>query len=110
LTAESTLGIGFAANRTKEAPVAESATQGGSSGSDAFAKLGNLLRDPKGRKEFWLDPQKALRRVGVHHGEIPEPVQKVLQDLSYEELRVLGRVNDSLDEAGVPRELKGDMV
>ena len=83
---------------------------GASSSSGAFAKLGEILGDPKQRKSFWLDPEKELARVGLDPNDIPAGVRETLHDLSYEELRVLARVNASLDEAGVPPEDKGEMV
>jgi hypothetical protein len=88
--------------------VTHSTGQGAS--SEAFAKLGHVLRDAKQRKAFWLDPAKVLREVGVDPEDIPEDVRETLHDLSYEELRVLGRVNASLDAAGVPDATKGQMV
>jgi hypothetical protein len=90
--------------------VTESAGAAGGYGSEAFAKLGNLLRDPEQRKQFWLDPAKALSNVGVRPDDIPESVRNTLHDLSYEELRVLARVNQSLDEAGVDPKYKAEMV
>lgn len=81
-----------------------------SSSSGTFAKLGEVLRDPKQRKAFWLDPEKALGNVGLDPNDIPAAVRETLHDLSYEELRVLARVNASLDDAGVSPEDKGEMV
>ncbi len=83
---------------------------GASYSSRAFAELGEVLRDPKQRKSFWLDPEKALGEVGIDPNDIPAAVRETLQDLSYEELRVLARVNASLDEAGVSPEDQGEMV
>jgi hypothetical protein len=84
--------------------------EGASTGSGPFEKLGEVLRDPKQRKAFWLDPEGTLAKIGVDPDEIPERVRDTLHDLSYEELRVLARVNASLDEAGVPSEHKAEIV
>jgi hypothetical protein len=88
--------------------VEDSAAQG--SGSGSFAKLAELLRDPKQRKAFWIDPEGALEKAGVKPGDVPESVLEILRDLSYEELRVLARVNARLDEAGVSQADKAEMV
>jgi hypothetical protein len=77
---------------------------------EALAKLGQLLRDPKGRKSFWLNPDETLEKAGISPDDIPAGVRDTLNDLSYEELRVLARVNASLDEAEVPPAIKAQMV
>jgi hypothetical protein len=69
-----------------------------------------MLRHADQRKEFWLNPQQALGKIGVDPNDIPEGVRKTLHDLSYEELRVLARVNESLDAAQVPPHDQGEMV
>jgi len=85
-------------------------SEGEGASSEAFAKLGQILGDPKQRKSFWLDPEKALDTVGLDANDIPAAVRETLLDLSYEELRVLARVNASLNEAGVSPQDKGEMV
>ena len=61
---------------------------------DDFEKLGDVLTDPSLRKEFWMDPDGTLERQGVNKDVIPPQVLDALRDLSYEELRFLGRFRE----------------
>jgi hypothetical protein len=73
-------------------------------GSGELRKVAALISDPGKRKAFAHDPEKALKDAGIDAGGLPEGVRSTLFDLSYEELRVLSRVRDSLRQAGVSRE------
>jgi hypothetical protein len=74
-------------------------------GSGELLKVAELISDPGKRKAFAHDPEKALKDAGIDPGGLPEGVRSTLFDLSYEELRVLSRVRDSLSEAGVSSEM-----
>lgn len=75
----------------------------GSAGSE-IQKLGRLISDPARRKAFAHDPEKTLTDAGIDIGGLPDGVRSTLFDLSHEELRVLSRVKDSLQQAGVSKE------
>jgi hypothetical protein len=80
----------------------------GKSGSE-MKRLAELISDPGRRKAFAFDPEKTLSEAGIDASRLPEGVRSTLFDLSYEELRVLSRVRDSLRQAGVSREDEGEI-
>jgi hypothetical protein len=72
--------------------------------SSEVEKLAELISDPGQRKAFAHTPEKTLTDAGIDVGKLPEGIRSTLFDLSYEELRVLSRVKESLEQAGVSRE------
>jgi hypothetical protein len=64
-------------------------------------KLAALIADPRQRKSFARDPDKALADAGIDVDRLPAAVRDTLYDLSYEELRAVSRVQASLRDAGV---------
>ncbi len=62
--------------------------------SGDLEKLGDVLADPSLRKAFWMDPDGTLEREGVNKAAIPADVLTALRDLSFEELRFLGRFRE----------------
>lgn len=72
--------------------------------SSEVQKLAKVISDPGRRKAFAHSPEKALTDAGIDASQLPGGIRSTLFDLSYEELRVLSRVKDSLKQAGVSRE------
>jgi hypothetical protein len=58
--------------------------------------LREVLADPKQRKAFFADPGQTLGKLGL-----PESLTSFLHDLSYEELRLLGRTSQAMQEANL---------
>ncbi len=81
--------------------------------SDDLQKLGDLIADPELRKAFWLDPDATLDQQGVNKGAVPNELLDTLRDLSFDELRFLGRFRGTLlraVEAGVDPKVALRMV
>ena len=45
------------------------------------------------RKAFVNDPNRALERIGLQVGDIPESEIEILADMTQEELDLLGKIN-----------------
>lgn len=76
----------------------------GGEASSEVKKLAEMISDPGKRKAFAHSPEKTLTDAGIDAGNLPEGIRSTLFDLSYEELRVLSRVKQSFNQAGVSRE------
>jgi hypothetical protein len=63
-------------------------------------KLGDLLADPRTRKDFFLNAEEAMEEAGIDRGGIPDALVDALQELDYGELGALSRVNRKLLDAG----------
>ena len=72
--------------------------------SSEIQKLADMISDPGQRKAFAEEPEKTATNAGIDVGRLPDEVRSTLFDLSHEELGVLARVKESLDQAGVSRE------
>ena len=72
--------------------------------SSELHKLGEVISEPGQRKAFADDPEKTLTDAGIDVGRLPDEVRSTLFNLSYEELGIISRVKESLDQAGVSRE------
>jgi hypothetical protein len=68
-----------------------------------------VLADPEARRAFVNDPIGTLRRAGIDPESVPDPVLKTLTGLSFDELGVVARVNESLVDAGLVSQ-KGEVV
>ena len=66
-----------------------------------FAKVARVVRRPALRKSFIVDPVGTLEREGVNLRVIPEHVVDTLAELSYDELGLVSRFNDTLVRSGL---------
>jgi hypothetical protein len=87
----------YASTRRRRATMTSS--EGSPSGE--IQKLAEVISDPARRKAFAHDPEKTLTDAGIDVGALPEGVRSTLFDLTHEELRVLSRVKEGLERAGV---------
>ncbi len=75
--------------------------QGNSEGLDQLAKFANLIVDPVVRREYDKHPLKTLAEHGVDVDALPAPVRDFLLDLTYEELRVLAHMQETMVTQGL---------
>jgi hypothetical protein len=75
--------------------------QGDDDARNEFARFANLITDPQVRREFDKDPLGTLELRGVNISALPEPVRDFLSDLSFEELRLLAQLQETLVESGL---------
>lgn len=64
-----------------------------------FAKFANAIGDPQVRRAFDKDPLGTLKDQGVNVGALPQSVVDFLTDLSYEELRMLANLQQTMVDA-----------
>jgi hypothetical protein len=77
-------------------------TDGGSDAAvDALATVVNALASPGIRRKFAHDPDATLQELGVNVSALPSGVQALLHDLSYEELRLISRLQTTLVGEGM---------
>jgi hypothetical protein len=67
----------------------------------AYAFFNDAIADPERRRALANDPDGALRDAGIRPSDLPAQIRRLLEDLSYEELRVLHRYNDALVRANL---------
>jgi hypothetical protein len=67
----------------------------------AHAIFIEAIRDPHRRRQLAEHPQETFEEAGVDFDELPAELQQLLRDLSYEELRLLARMNDTLEASGL---------
>ncbi len=72
--------------------------------SSELEKVADIISDRGRRRDFAQDPDKTLTDAGVDVGQLPDGVHSTLVGLSQEELDVLSRVKDGLNQAGVSPE------
>jgi hypothetical protein len=70
----------------------------------AYAFFNEAIADPDQRRALANDPEGTLKRAGVNIRELPTQIRRLLEDLSYEELRVLSRYNAALEKSGLLEE------
>lgn len=70
----------------------------------AYAVFNEAIADPDRRRALANDPEGTLREAGVNARELPPQVRRLLDDLSYEELRLLSRYNVALEKSGLLEE------
>jgi hypothetical protein len=75
--------------------------QGDSDARNEFTKFANLITDPHVRREFDKDPLGTLELHGVNVPALPEEVRDFLADLSFEELRLLAHMQETLVGSGL---------
>jgi hypothetical protein len=75
----------------------------GNPGSEV-EKVANVIADAGRRRDFAANPEGTLTDAGVDVDQLPDGVRSTLFGLSHEELDVVSRVKESLDQAGVSRE------
>lgn len=73
----------------------------------ALDALGQQLGDPKFRREFHQDPQRALRSAGINSGDLPENFLAALAELSTTELRLVGDLAAHLQGTAGPQAQEG---
>lgn len=66
-----------------------------------LAKFANLITNPHQRREFNRDPLGTLAGNGVDTDQLPPSVREFLSDLSYEELRLLGKMQTAMTSGGM---------
>jgi hypothetical protein len=59
------------------------------------------IADPDRRRALAEDPEETFKEAGVKFSDLPGRLRSLLKDLSYEELRVLYRFNDTLVKANL---------
>jgi hypothetical protein len=74
----------------------------------AVAQVARIIADPNQRRYFAADPAATLERAGVAVEHIPQRVFEGLSSLSEDELAVLARVCEDLQESGFYVEVPGD--
>jgi DNA-binding MarR family transcriptional regulator len=67
----------------------------------AHAVFTEAIRDPHRRRQLAEHPQETFEEAGVDFDQLPADLQQLLKDLSYEELRLLARMNDTLEASGL---------
>jgi hypothetical protein len=74
-------------------------------------KLAALIGNPESRRALAVadDPMQAASDAGIDVGALPEGVWTTLSKLSHDELEVVSRVRQSLDQAGVPKEFQAEI-
>jgi hypothetical protein len=75
--------------------------QGDSDALNEFGRFANLISSERLRKEFDSDPLGTLASNGVTVGSLPDSVRDFIAELSYEELRLLARMQDVMVEANL---------
>ena len=75
--------------------------KGDSDALDEFGRFANLISSAHLRREFDSDPLGTLASNGVNVGALPDSVRDFIADLSYEELRLLARMQDVMVEANL---------
>jgi hypothetical protein len=68
--------------------------QGDSDALNEFARFANLISSAHLRREFDSDPLGTLASNGVNVGALPDSVRDFIADLSFEELRLLARLQE----------------
>jgi hypothetical protein len=66
-----------------------------------LASIANLITNTRVRRDFDHDPLGTLEREGVNVDALPDPVRNFLADLSYEELRLLAHMQETMVAAGL---------
>ena len=77
----------------------------GNPGSEV-EKVANVIADAGRRRDFAANPEGTLTDAGVDVDQLPDGVRSTLFGLSHEELDVVSRVKESLDQAGVSRRIR----
>jgi hypothetical protein len=67
----------------------------------AYAVFNEAIADPDRRRALAEDPEGTFKEAGVKFSDLPGRLRSLLKDLSYEELRVLYRYNDTLVKANL---------
>jgi hypothetical protein len=67
----------------------------------AYAVFNEAIADPDRRRALADDPEGTFKAAGVKLSDLPGRLRSLLKDLSYEELRVLHRYNDTLVKANL---------
>jgi hypothetical protein len=81
----------------------------GSKAAEAISTIASkVLASAALRKSFAADPLGTLERAGIDIRAIPERILDTLAELSYEELGVVARVNQTLIESGIAAEPVGE--
>lgn len=66
----------------------------------ALAIVAEVLRDPDKRRDLADRPEETLahelQQQGSSLDDLPQPVQRFIADLTYEELRVLARLQETM--------------
>lgn len=71
-------------------------SQGDPDALNELARFANLITDTRVRRDFDNDPLATLEREGVNVAALPDAVRDFLADLSYEELRLLARMQETM--------------
>lgn len=66
-----------------------------------LAKFASLITNPHQRREFTRDPLGTLAENGVNVEQLPPSVRDFLSDLSYEELRLLAKMQTAMTSGGL---------
>jgi hypothetical protein len=67
----------------------------------AYGVFNEAIADPDRRRALASNPEGTLKAEGVKVADLPAPIRRLLEDLSYEELRVLSRYNVALEKSGL---------
>jgi hypothetical protein len=78
-----------------------STEEGSAAAGKAQEIFTEAIADPYRRRALANHPEEAFEEAGVNFNALPSQLQALLKDLSYEELRLLSRVQDTLDRAGL---------
>jgi hypothetical protein len=70
----------------------------------AYKFFNDAIADPAQRRALANDPDGTLKAAGINIRDLPTQIRRLLEDLSYEELRVLARYNAALEKSGLVKE------
>jgi hypothetical protein len=69
---------------------------GSQKAENAVGVFAKLIQDPKQRRAFTQDPQAAMKTAGGNLGDLPPKVRSFFTNLTYEELRVLAQLQETM--------------
>jgi hypothetical protein len=79
-----------------------STKEGSEAAGKAFRAFMEAIGDPDKRRRLAEHPKETIEgEAGIDFHDLDPKVQKLLNDLTYEELRLLSRVTSTLSEAGL---------
>jgi hypothetical protein len=76
-------------------------SEGDPAAVEALATFANRISEQRVRRDFDNDPLGTLEGIGVDVGALPDEVRDFLTDLTYEELRLLARMQQKMVDSGL---------
>jgi hypothetical protein len=77
----------------------------------ALALVAKVIQDPQKRRDFVHDPQGTMEAAGGNFNDLPRRVRTFFGNLTYEELRVLAQLQETMvREEGLHDTLRGGVT